>query len=132
MSGSLFGYTSPDVFNYHQKENDELNVFTTSIIKNMEITQETKDKSIGYPKVTIQQLPNEFKEAPINDIAKQCDPVSNLFNGFYNGLSDNKVDHVYGRETYVPQSYPAHYYNNNTFSPFYLAEVRRKPDDEYE
>ena len=115
---SLFGFTSPDVFNYHQKENDEPLVFTTSIIKNMEITQETKDKSIGYPKVTIQQLPNEFKEAPINDIAKQCDPISHLFNGFYNGLSDNKVDHVYGRETYVPQSYPAHYYNNNTFSPF--------------
>jgi len=131
---SLFGFTSPDVFNYHQKENDEPLVFTTSIIKNMEITQETKDKSIGYPKVTIQQLPNEFKEAPINDIAKQCDPISHLFNGFYNGLSDNKIDHVYERETYVPQSYPAHYYNNNTFSPFYLAEVRRekKVVDEYE
>jgi len=129
---ALFGFTSSDVFNYHQKENDEPLVFKTSIIKNIEMTQETKDKSIGYPKVTIQQLPNEFKEAPINDIAKQCDPVSHLFNGFYNGLSDNKVDHVYGRETYVPQSYPAHYYNNNTFSPFYLAEIRRKPDDEYE
>ena len=36
MRGSLFGYTSPDVFNYHQKENDEPLVFTTSIIKNME------------------------------------------------------------------------------------------------
>ena len=129
---SLFGYTTPDVFNYHQKENDIPLVFTTSIIKNMEMTQETKDKAIGYPKVSIQQLPNTFNEATINDIAKQCDPITHLFNGYYNGLSDNKVDHVFGRETYIPQSYPAHYYNNNTFSPFYLAEVRRKPDDQYE
>ncbi len=45
----LFGFTSPDVFNYHKKENDEQLIFNTSIIKNMEITQETKDKSIGYP-----------------------------------------------------------------------------------
>jgi hypothetical protein len=46
---ALFGFTNPDVFSYHQKENDEPLVFNTSIIKNMEITQETKDKSIGYP-----------------------------------------------------------------------------------
>ena len=39
---ALFGFTSPDVFNYHQKETDEPLVFNTSIIKNMEITQETK------------------------------------------------------------------------------------------
>ena len=131
---ALFGFTSPDVFNYHQKETDEPLVFNTSIIKNMEITQETKDKSIGYPKVSVQQLPNELNEATINDIAKQCDPISHLFNGFYNGLSDNKIDHVYGRETYIPQSYPAHYHNTNMFSPFYLAEVKRenKVEDEYE
>ena len=79
---ALFGFTSPDVFNYHQKETDEPLVFNTSIIKNMEITQETKDKSIGYPKVSVQQLLNEFNEATINDIAKQCDPISSLFNGF--------------------------------------------------
>jgi uncharacterized membrane protein affecting hemolysin expression len=43
---ALFGFTSPDVFNYHQKENDEPLVFNTSIIKNMEITQETKDNQL--------------------------------------------------------------------------------------
>ena len=131
---ALFGYTVPAVLSPYQEENDDVLVYKTSIIQNMENTQETKDKSIGYPKVTVQQLPNEFNEFTINDIAKQCDPISHLFNGFYNGLSDNKVDHVYGRETYIPQSYPAHYTNSNTFSPFYLAEVRReqKVEDEYE
>ena len=129
---SLFGYTAPSVISPYQKENDIPLVFQTSIIKNMEITQETKDKGIGYPKTTIQQLPNEFNEATINDVAKQCNPISNLFNGYYNGLSDNKTDHVFGRETYIPPAYPNHFYNTDTFSPFYIAESKRKPDDPYE
>ncbi len=55
---SLFGYTNPDVFNYHKKENDEPLVFNTSIIKNMEITQETKDKSIDKPAPGTRPDPN--------------------------------------------------------------------------
>jgi hypothetical protein len=38
---SLFGYTNPDEFNHHQEENDIPLVFTSSIVQNMAMTQET-------------------------------------------------------------------------------------------
>jgi hypothetical protein len=99
----------------------------------LENFKETKEKSIGYPKVNIKEIPNDFNEATINDAAKQFNPVSNLFNNFYNGLSDYKKEYLYGHQVYVPEAYPSHYYNTNTFSPAYLAEVRRqnKQDDEF-
>ena len=62
---SLFGYTTPDVFNYHQKENDIPLVFTTSIIKNMEMTQETKDKlrAINLGKIHSEQTKARMRES---------------------------------------------------------------------
>jgi len=133
----LFGYTAPSILSPYQeeiKDDNGTNIYNSSFVKRMEITQETKDKSIGYPKVNIQEIPNEFNEATNNnnDIAKQSHPVSNLDNGFYNGLSDNKKEYLYGQETYIPPSYPKHYYNTNSFSPLYLAEMKTKANDEYE
>ncbi len=54
---SLFGYTNPDIINRYQKEkqDDGTSIHNFSWVKSMENNEETKDKSIGYPKVNIQE-----------------------------------------------------------------------------
>jgi hypothetical protein len=41
----------------------------------MENFKETKEKSIGYPKLNIQEIPNQFHEPSVSDAAKQSHPV---------------------------------------------------------
>ncbi len=76
MSFPLFGYTSTDVLIIIKKKMMNHLFWILRLLKIiMEITQETKVKSIVYPKNSIQQLPTKFNEATINDIAKQYDPI---------------------------------------------------------
>jgi hypothetical protein len=97
----------------------------------MENFQETKDKFGEYPKVNRQPvIQNEFNVIPINDIASQFQPMARLNNSFYNGLATDDKHYSYGQQVYIPKSYPNHYYNTNTFSPFYLAEMKRKDNNE--
>jgi hypothetical protein len=48
---------------------------------------------------------------------------------FYNGIPNDKK-YLYGQQVYIPESFPAHYYNSKNFSPIYLAEMRRQKKQE--
>ena len=52
-------------------------------------------------------------------------------NSFYNGVPKDK-HHSYGQQVYIPESYPAHYYNTNMFSSSILATNKeKKPEEEF-
>ena len=129
---ALFGYTNPDIVNRYPKEkaDDGTSIHNFSWIKSMENFEETKNKSIGYPKLSIQDIPNQFNEPTVSDAAQQVHPVSFLLNGFYNGLSDDRKEYLYGQQVYIPEAYPDHYHNTNKFSPAYLAEMRKKDNED--
>jgi hypothetical protein len=129
---ALFGYTNPDFLNRHQKEtqSDGTHQFNGSWVKRIENFEETKNKFGEYPKVNKTVIPDKFNEPTINDVAKQFHPVSFLFNGRYNNLSDDKKEYLYRQQVYIPVTYPNHFYNTNPFSPLYLAEMRRNKNNE--
>ncbi len=81
---ALFGYTNPDIVNRYQKEkeDDGTSIHNFSWVKSMENFEETEDKSIGSPKLNIQEIPNQFHEPTVSDSAQQIHPVSFIFNGF--------------------------------------------------
>jgi hypothetical protein len=127
---ALFGYTNPDFLNRHQKEtqSDGTHQFNGSWVKRIENFEETKNKFGEYPKVNKTVIPDKFNDFTINSIAANF--KLSLFNSFYNGLSNDEKHYSYGQQVYIPESYPNHYYNTNTFSPFYLAEMKRKDNNE--
>jgi hypothetical protein len=96
----------------------------------MENIEEKKDKSIGYPKVNIQEITNQFNEPTVSEAVQQIHPVSFICNGFYNGLSDDRKEYLYGQQVYIPEAYPDHYYITNKFLPAYLAEMRKKDNED--
>jgi hypothetical protein len=128
----LFGFTSPDIINRYPKEtpSDGTNMYNGSWVKRMENFEETKEKSGGYPRENIKIVPDKFNDFTINSIAANYQP--SLFNSFYNGLATDDKHYSYKQQVYIPESYPNHYYNTNTFSPLYLAEMKRmnKTDNE--
>ena len=130
--GSLFGYTSPDIINRYQNDNndDSTRGYQISWVRSMENFNETKDKFGEYPKVNKTVIPDEFKEFTINDIAANYQPMARLNNSFYNGVPNDK-HYSYGQQVYIPESYPNHYYNTNMFSPLFLAmNKEKKPEEE--
>ena len=130
--GSLFGYTSPDIINRYQNDNndDSTRGYQISWVRSMENFNETKDKFGEYPKVNKTVIPDEFKDFTINDVAAQFQPMARLNNSFYNGLAINDKHYSYGQEVYIPESYPNHYYNTNMFSPLFLAMNKEKKSEE--
>ena len=131
--GSLFGYTSPDIINRYQNDNndDSTRGYQISWVRSMENFKETKEKFGEYPKVNKTVIPDEFKDFTINDVAAQFQPMARLNNSFYNGLAINDKHYSYGQEVYIPESYPNHYYNTNMFSPLFLAmNKEKKPEEE--
>ncbi len=46
------------------------------------------------------------------------------------GLAKDEKHYSYGQDIYIPPSYPKHFINTNIFSPFYLAEINKKDDNE--
>ena len=127
---SLFGYTNPDFLSRYPKEtqSDGTNIYNGSWVKRMENFQETKDIFGEYPKVNKTVIPNEFNDMTINSIAANFKP--SLFNNFYNGLAKDEKHYSYGQDIYIPPSYPKHLIITNKFSPFYLAEINKKDDNE--
>ena len=105
-------------------------MFNGSWVKRMENFKETKEKFGEHPKVNKTVIPNEFNDFTINSIAANFQPMARLNNSFYNGLATDDKHYSYGQQVYIPKSYPNHYYNTNTFSPFYLAEMKRKDNNE--
>ena len=130
--GSLFGYTSPDIINRYQNDNndDSTRGYQISWVRSMENFNETKDKFGECPKVNKTVIPDEFKEFTINDIAANYQPMARLNNSFYNGLATDEKHYSYGQEKYIPPSYPKHFVNTNKFLPFYLAEINKKDNNE--
>jgi hypothetical protein len=128
---SLFGYTSPDILNRYQKDNndDSTTGYQISWVRSMENFKETKEKFGEYPKVNKTVIPDEFKEFTINDIAANFQPMARLNNSFYNGVQNDK-HYSYGQQVYIPESYPNHYYNTNMFSPLFLAMNKEKKPEE--
>ena len=128
---SLFGYTSPDILNRYQKDNndDSTTGYQISWVRSMENFKETKEKFGEYPKVNKTVIPNEFNDFPINDIAANFQPMARLNNSFYNGVQNDK-HYSYGQQVYIPESYPNHYYNTNMFSPLFLAMNKEKKEEE--
>ncbi len=92
--------------------------------------KETKEKLGEYPKVNKTVTPNEFDDFTINNTAAIFQPMARLNNSFYNGLATDDKHYSDGQQVYISKSYPNHYYNTNTFSPFYLAEMKRKDNNE--
>ena len=129
---SLFGYTSPDILNRYQKDNNDDSTigYQISWVRSMENFKETKEKFGEYPKVNKTVIPDEFKDFTINDVAAQFQPMARLNNSFYNGLAINDKHYSYGQEVYIPESYPNHYYNTNMFSPLFLAMNKEKKEEE--
>jgi hypothetical protein len=69
----------------------------------------------------------------INSISANYKPEAGLFSNFYNGLSNNEKHYSYGQQVFIPPSLPNQYYNTNTFSPLYLAEMKRQEEkDEFD
>ena len=128
---SLFGYTSPDILNRHQKDNndDSTRGYTISWLQKMDNFEETKNIFEEYPKLNKTVIPNEFNDFPINDIAANFQPMARLNNSFYNGVPNDKT-YLYKQEVYIPDSYPNHFYNTNMFSPLFLAISKEKKEEE--
>ena len=42
---------------------------------------------------------------------------------YHNGLISKFNDKPYGSEVYIPEAYPNHFYNNQQFSPLFLAGI---------
>ena len=129
---SLFGYTSPDILNRYQNDNndDSTRGYQISWVRSMENFKETKEKFGEYPKVNKTVIPDEFKDFTINDVAAQFQPMARLNNSFYNGLAINDKHYSYGQQVYIHESYPNHYYNTNMFSPLFLAMNKEKKEEE--
>ena len=130
---SLFGYTSPDILNRYQNDNndDSTRGYQISWVRSMENFKETKEKFGEYPKVNKTIIPDEFKDFTINDIAANFQPMARLNNSFYNGVPNDK-HYSYGQQVYIPESYPNHYYNTNMFSPLFLAmNKEKKPEEDF-
>ena len=129
---SLFGYTNPDISKRYPEEtkSDGTHMFNGSWVKRMKKFKETKEKLGEYPKVNKTVTPNEFNDFTINNIAAIFQPLARLNNKFYNGLATDDKHYSYGQQVYIPKSYPNHYHHTNTFSPFYLAEMKRKDNNE--
>ena len=129
---ALFGYTNPNIFNRHQQEtpSDGTSIYNGSWVNRMDNFKETKDKFGEYPKVNKTVIPNEFNDFTINSIAANFHPMARLNNSFYNGLATDEKHYSYGQEKYIPPSYPKHFVNTNKFSPFYLAEINKKDNNE--
>ena len=130
---ALFGYTNPDILNRHQNNNNDDSVrgYQISWIRRMENFEDFKNKHVEIPRTNIEVFPEKLNDFKINDIAANFQPQVRLFNSFYNGVENEKT-YSYNQQVYVPPSYPNHFYNTHTFSPLYLAEIGRKPDNEYE
>ena len=129
---ALFGYTNPNIFNRHQQEtpSDGTSIYNGSWVNRMDNFKETKDKFGEYPKINKTVIPNEFNDFTINSITPNFHPMARLNNSFYNGLATDEKNYLYGQEKYIPPSYPKHYINTNKFSPFYLAEINKKDNNE--
>ena len=104
-----------------------------SLVKHMDDFKEIKEMFGGYPRVNIQVIPTEFKDFTINSISANYKPEAGLFSNLYNGLSNDEKTYSYRQQVYIPPSYPNHFYNTNTFSPLYIAEMKRQDKtDEFE
>jgi len=128
MSGGLFGYTS------FYSETQDLN--TKEALKHgagygllkyetEPNYKETKDVNDTYGYLTqptkIIDNPENLKPFTINSISRTLDPTYGLNASYYNGLVGKGNDFSYGRELYIPQAYPNHYYNTQKFAPVYRA-----------
>ena len=124
----LFGYTNPDILDRLQNEtpSDGTHMFNGSWVQRMENFKEIKEMIGEYPRVNIQAMPEKLNDFTINSISANFKPEAGLFNNLYNGLSNDEKTYSYRQQVYIPPSYPNHFYNTNTFSPLYIAEMKRQ------
>jgi len=124
----LFGYTNPDILDRLQNEtpSDGTHMFNGSWVQRMENFKEIKEMIGEYPRVNIQAMPEKLNDFTINSISANFKPEAGLFSNLYNGLSNDEKTYSYRQQVYIPPSYPNHFYNTNTFSPLYIAEMKRQ------
>jgi len=124
MSGGLFGFTNymPETtykpeeqlkigqgYNVLKAEHEE--VYAETKLKFQELKQPISEIKYDKP----------LQDFPINDIGRTMHQTYGLNANHYNGLTDNLKEYPYGTQKFYPQSFPNHFYNNNKFSPVYLA-----------
>ncbi len=124
MSGGLFGYTSyyPET-TYKPEEQIKVGQgYNVLKADHEEIYKETKTKfqQLEQPINVIDQN-KDMDNFSINDFGRTMHQTFGLNASHYNGLSQNEKEYPYGTQTFYPQSFPNHFYNNNKFSPVYLA-----------
>ena len=128
MSGGLFGYTSfySETQDLNSKEALK-NGAGYGLLKyetepNYKETTDINDK-YGYltQPIKIIENPENLKPFTINDISRTMDATYGLNASYYNGLVGKGNDFSYGRELYIPPTYPNHYYNTQKFAPIYTA-----------
>jgi hypothetical protein len=131
----LFGYTNPDILDRLQNEtpSDGTHMFNGSWVQRMENFKEIKEMIGEYPRVNIQAMPEKLNDFTINSISANFKPEAGLFSNLYNGLSNDEKTYSYRQQVYIPPSYTNHFYNTNTFSALYIAEMKRQDKtDEFE
>lgn len=127
MSGGLFGKTS------FYSETQDLNIKESlkegagyGLLKyetepNYEATKNINDK-YGYllqPTFIVNEKP--LIGATINDFSRTADPTYGLNASYFNNLIGKIDEFSYGRELFIPPSYPNHYYNTQINSSAYLG-----------
>jgi len=121
---SLFGYTT-----YYPTTNiDESKWakvgqgYNLNKVEHEMIYAETKEKFQElYQPIRTSDLTSEIKEFTDNDFSRTMHPTYGLNASYHNGLISKFNDKPYGTEVYIPVAYPNHFYNNQQFSPLFLA-----------
>jgi len=86
------------------------------------IYADTKDKFQElYQPIRTSDLTSEIKEFTDNDFSRTMHPTYGLNASYHNGLIGKFDDKSYGTEVYIPKAYPNHFYNNQQFSPLFIA-----------
>lgn len=128
MSGGLFGYTSfySETQDLNTKEAPKqgagYGLLRYETEPNYKQTYDINSK-IGYltQPTKIIENPENLQPFTINSIASTLQPAYGLNASYYNGLVGQGNDFSYGRELYIPQAYPNHYYNTQKFAPVFKA-----------
>ncbi len=123
---SLFGYTTyyPITNIDESKWAKPGQGYNINKVEHEKVYAETKDKFQElYQPIRTSDLTSEIKEFTDNDFTRTMHQTYGLNASYHNGLISKFNDKPYGTEVYIPEAYPYHYYNNQKFSPLFLAGI---------
>jgi len=124
---SLFGYTSyfPTTSIDESKWGIVGQGYNVNRIEHQPVYAETKDKFQElYQPIRTPDLTQELKDFTDNNFSRTMHPTYGLNANYHNGVIGKVDDKPYGTEMYYPKAYPNHFFNNNTFSPVFLATLQ--------